>query len=516
MKKALIDLQRSGAFLCLLTLVLTSGCKTMTSRRAALEKDTTVKKKEAAETVAENQAAITQLDKEAAELELKARQIAERNRRTERWQEAINLLQKQDFRGALAIADEILEAHPEDEPQETPPPEIGPDGLPIIPEKLHVPLDKDERARLLVIRGSALFELGSIAEAIPAYQKALELDSSFRPTRINLGKMLFQQRRYGEAIEVWKLDIAEGYRSGEIMYLMGQAYFEEYHRTKSNAFLESSRVCFSAAMVAMPGDPDVQRWLATVEYRAQRWAEAARLFEQLAIDHPLDSNYVIALAECYAALGQRKEAIAALEKISRVRGLPPRMYETLGRLYSDEGLPGMAADAYLKRYEKEGKKAPSDRRFWIGLLLADAERLEEALQWFETLESSDAEHVDAQAQIATIFLKQNKQQAALTALRQVRAERPDNGAAHLTAGDIHLELEQLEEAKAAFSAASAIPGFEVDGLVGLGDVAYSAESYNEALKHYQDALEKDPNSDRVKYLIARVQEEIEATKGGES
>jgi tetratricopeptide (TPR) repeat protein len=91
---------------------------------------------------------------------------------------------------------------------------------------------------------------------------------------------------------------------------------------------------------------------------------------------------------------------------------------------------------------------------------------------------------------------------AIRGFRIARSLRPDYVAVPVNLGNIFLELNRLDEAKASFSAALELDKNNAAAHYGMGQVALSSRSYAEAVRHFEAALAQVPNANRVHYSLA--------------
>src|SRR6266545_1532392 len=198
-------------------------------------------------------------------------------------------------------------------------------------------LDKPEQAQLELLRGTALYNLKKNAEALEAFQAAVKADPSLRLARRNLGKLLFIDKRYPEALEAWKDELADGYRDADLLYLVAQARYEIGVSRDDPSEKEAARLAMQSVLIERPRDVEVQRWLANLEYESGRFAEAARNLEAIRREAPLDAEYLELLGKCYYNLRDNARALDFLQLAAQVRAPAPEEMKMLAELYAAEG-----------------------------------------------------------------------------------------------------------------------------------------------------------------------------------
>jgi tetratricopeptide (TPR) repeat protein len=91
---------------------------------------------------------------------------------------------------------------------------------------------------------------------------------------------------------------------------------------------------------------------------------------------------------------------------------------------------------------------------------------------------------------------------AIRRYRIARTLRPDYVAVPVNLGNIFLELNRLEEARASFKEALEIEKNDPAAHYGLGQIALSARSYSEAIQHFDVTLAQVPSANSVHYSLA--------------
>ncbi|MFN0057012.1 MAG: tetratricopeptide repeat protein [Planctomycetota bacterium] len=492
-----------------------AGCKTMTTSQQR-KQQRTVEQQQAATSVAkQSHAQVSEQERRDQEIARRARGIAARLEREARWKEATALLADKQPQAALDIVELLLAPPPP--PAPPPAPELDAKGQPIPlavkpPEESPPPMEAEERARVLVTKGSALFDLNQSSAAIEAFQAAVKLDPNSRGARINLGKLLFAEERFSEALEAWRLELRDGYRSGELLFLIAQAHYELAQAGAPGLRLEAARAAVLEALVESPSDAELLRWLSVLEFESGRFNDAIRLFEQILKTAPLDANYLELLANCYIRLGDYERATDQMEIAARVREPSAAMCTTLGDLNAAIGLPERAATWYLRAFAGDVQRAKAADRYRVGVLLAQAGRQTEAIEWLGTLRAEDSQFAEAAGKLGELHLSRGETEAALKALEQACHERPQDGASHLLCGDLYLDRKSYDQAEHFYVLAAGLPDTQADGLAGRAEVAYARGSLEIAKDLYSQALAQRPGEKRFGSTLALIESELRAKK----
>ena len=141
-------------------------------------------------------------------------------------------------------------------------------------------------------------------------------------------------------------------------------------------------------------------------------------------------------------------------------------YGQLGQVYHAYSLTSAARDCYLNA----SRLAPKDFRwlYLLGKLDQHDGRFDEAIRHYEA----------------------------------ARTLRPDYVAVLVNLGNIFLELNRPEDAKASFSAALKIDKDNPAAHYGLGQLAASSRNYSEAVARFEKTLAQVPGANRVHYSLA--------------
>jgi len=104
--------------------------------------------------------------------------------------------------------------------------------------------------------------------------------------------------------------------------------------------------------------------------------------------------------------------------------------------------------------------------------------------------------------VAKLDQQEGRFEDAIRRYRIARALQPDYVAVPVNLGNIFLELNRLEEARASFKEAFEIDKNNPAAHYGLGQVALSTRNYAEAIEHFDQTLAQVPSANRVHYSLA--------------
>jgi predicted Zn-dependent protease len=374
-------------------------------------------------------------------------------------------------------------------------------------EELPPGMDSSEQALLLAFRGNVLVELERPVDAEASYREALKANSSNRTARRNLGRLLFNAKKYPAALETWLPELADGRRDAELLSMVGRARYEVAKADQNPAELQSARVALEQVLIEKPDDVDTIKILADIAFEAGRHAEARTYYDLVRRRTPLDGVALVKLGYCALSLGDKRQALDYLELAAGSKLASKELCSTLSTLCLEHNLPSRAADWLVQSYKNEPASAPPEAKVQVASLLVAAWRGEEALPWL-AVAPSDPNYEEAQALLVKIHAAAGRSDEAVAAYEKIKKAAALDGTIHLTAGSMYLERKTYDLAIACFSKASGTPKLKADGLRGLAEVALEKGDLTTALKYSREAVAARPNDAALASALARLEDEI--------
>jgi predicted AlkP superfamily phosphohydrolase/phosphomutase/tetratricopeptide (TPR) repeat protein len=193
--------------------------------------------------------------------------------------------------------------------------------------------------------------------------------------------------------------------------------------------------------------------LARVYLDSRRHAEALPILEELKMKWPEESRFIQHLAQCYLALGRRKEAKALLEELLAFEPKAParakRKAEAAVEAASVEAREPAVAEAPAKS-DSNASKPERKPRPWADLLMG------------------------------IIHFEEGDMEAALVCLLKAEQTNPLMPDLHLRIGETYLRQKQIEDAGRAFQRALEIDGDSAEAHLGLAVVRLRQRRNQEA------------------------------------
>ena len=256
--------------------------------------------------------------------------------------------------------------------------------------------------------GLALYEQGRYEEALEAYRVAAEQRPNYDKIHVNLGMVLTELGRYEEAETHLRRAIALNPQSENTHHRLGNVLYEQGRYEEAleairiaveqapNSFevhanlgavlkalgrLEEAEAHLRRAIALNPQARDAHLNLGAALYKQERYEEAlevTRVAVELAPDF---SESHANLGSILGALGRHEEAIEALAQAAAWAPTSPRTaerYFLMGQTAQENGQPEAAAEYYLHTLKADPHHA--EALHWLATLRAEQQRYGEMLE----------------------------------------------------------------------------------------------------------------------------------------
>lgn len=275
--------------------------------------------------------------------------------------------------------------------------------------------------------------MGKHAEAIPEYQKTLELKPGLFEAELNVGISLLREKQAGEAVPYLTDAAAQNPKQYRPSYYLGEALLGAGEPAKAEQ-------AYAAALAIDPKAPAAELGLAHALAKQQRLDDAAAHYKKAA---ELDARYrddLLELGSQYEAANQPEQAISIYQQFPD----NPGAQERLGELLLKAERP---ADA-IPRFEAAVAKSPTEAN---------------------------------RAALAEAYLKNKQPDQALPVVEQVLAADPDNFEIRMLHGRIIRDQRKFSEAAGEFVRATKLKPDAPQAWSELAGVLVVAEDYPAAL-----------------------------------
>jgi len=274
----------------------------------------------------------------------------------------------------------------------------------------------EQDVNMTALLGATLFKAGKLEEAERWLRHSTQLAPRFAKPWSDLGQLLLETRRPGEAVEVLenavKLDADDGdawFSLGKARALMGRGPEADAAFEKSFELNPGRKALAVAAELQQKGE----------------WSEAETILRNLLRRSPHDVNALRLLATCAASAGRFAEAERLLR---RVLAATPDFVEAqldLGRLFKEQH---RLAEA-IAQFEKVTDLEPGNvqGQFLLASVLAPAARTYDAIAAYRKALEIRPRHAGAWLGLGHVLKTAGQQDEAIAAYRECIRLKPGNG-----------------------------------------------------------------------------------------
>ncbi len=354
-------------------------------------------------------------------------------------------------------------------------------------------------ARIEFAIGNILFQKDRRAEAEKFFLRAIEKFPSYRQAHNNLAILHVQAGNHAQAITHFTEAIKLGASDGTSYGLLGVSYLG------IEKFL-AAEGAFRNAMLLRPDVKDWEMGLVQSLFRQEKWPEIISILNRLIEASPSDASLWELQAGAY--LGQKNPLAAAanFEIMDKLGKLSAEQLSTLGDIYINEGMLDVAADAYLRAFEKSGMAGGVERPLRAAEILIGREGHDAArslIQRVTAAAGKDLKPADQRKLLkleAKIDMAANKQDQAAKTLEQVVSLDPLDGDALIMLGQYYQGRNENEKAIARYEQAASVPEHEHVAKVRHAQLLVSIGKYDQVVPLLKRALEVKQSDSVARFL----------------
>jgi len=281
----------------------------------------------------------------------------------------------------------------------------------------------------------------SFDEALPHFQKALELNAKNFQSAFFAAKALESLSRWKEAAEAGlkALPLAEDSAAKfEVHASLGAAYLKAGSPEEAEKHLVAARQHGT--------DSAIDLELARLYLQTGEYDKGAELLEPLAIKHPEDASIQELLGRVWLKKGSHEAAIAALEKALKHQtdaqtrqSIALELAEAFQKLNQPD-----KAIALLQPVASQSNDA--NLHFHLGTLYLQQRTFDAAAQSFLRALQLKPDCVECYSNLGSVFMLQEKYPEAITAFSRFKAARPDAAGTYFYLGIAFDKLDDVENA----------------------------------------------------------------------
>jgi tetratricopeptide (TPR) repeat protein len=347
--------------------------------------------------------------------------------------------------------------------------------------------------------GNIQIQQGNFPEAIKQYNLAIKKFPNFRRSYKNLGLAYIQSGQYNNAIKSIVKAIELGDSSGDSFGLLAFSYL---NADNAPAALEGYR----QASLLNPNNKEWQIGKAEALMRSERYEEAIAQFQYLIEEMPDRTAFFTSISNAYLALEDNKAAALYLEILFRKGAASASALGLLGDIYTNEGLPALALEAYLAALKSSGY--PNHRAIRTIEAFLQRGHYDQAETYMTTFmelrdaklsEEESLELLNLDAQLA---LARGQDAEAAVILDKVLESDPSNGNALMLLGGFHRAQGDFEQAVFYFDRAVRISDYQREAQLQLARIFVQNKEYSKAIRELESALQLEYSSNVQDFLDA--------------
>jgi tetratricopeptide (TPR) repeat protein len=345
--------------------------------------------------------------------------------------------------------------------------------------------------------GSLYLQAGDVPSAISNYKQALKRFPTFQRAYQNLGLTYVQSGDFAEAIPVLTKAIELGATGGTVWGLLGFSYLNTERPTQA-------LTAYEQALLFQPDSRDWRLGKLNALLDAGKRDVAIALLNELLAEDVSDTTLWLQQANAFLGEGETLEAAANLEWVARTGEASGPSLVLLGDIYLNEGLAGLALEAYEAAIGTGNIGADRLLQVVDGLTARGATA--EAESFLESLQASLASTLTPDQELkalnleAQLALLDGRKDEAASILEEVISRDPLNGSALLSLGDYYKESGDIERAVMQYERATKVDTVKIRALLALGRLHVGQRDYRAALVHLREANQIEPRGYVADYI----------------
>jgi predicted Zn finger-like uncharacterized protein len=265
-------------------------------------------------------------------------------------------------------------------------------------------------------RGTVLWRLGQLDEAVTELEKAKEDDPRSINIPITLGAVLYEKNDLAGAEKNLMLAIGREPSNHEALYYMAMV---KAKRAEYTGAIDQMKLAVEKA----PQRADYHYALGDIYRKAERVTEAIEEWKETIKRDPNHADAYEALGRAYLDAGKVDEAIPALDSALAVDPQRKRVLGAIGDAFFTAG----RWDEAIKRYEKALKEAPELTYVYykLGRAWSEREQHTRAIDWYKKAVVAEPNNAQAHYYLGFAFKDKNRRKEAVESFRKYLELKPD-------------------------------------------------------------------------------------------
>lgn len=350
------------------------------------------------------------------------------------------------------------------------------------------------------------FDLGNLRsqqertdEALKAYRNAVQKFPSFRRAWRAIGLVEARNGKLDAAIEAFTKMIELGGGDSSSYGALGYAY-------EAKRDYQAAEVALRNALLLQPENATWRFVLTRCVFKQEKFQDAASLLDVLIERTPDKPELWLLQAQAFLGMKEPLRAAENLEALDLLGRASADSLHTLGDLYNTEGLPDLAARAYLRAIDTDPKQSAA-RPLRAAEVLAARGALPQARAVAAHLRAAAGETLDEDSRRKLLKLEARLAMSegvgtAETAamLEEVVKLDPLDGEALLLLGQHYERSNEPDRAIFYYERAASLEAFEVHAKIRHAQTLVKLARYADALPLLRSAQELRPREDVARYV----------------
>ena len=359
----------------------------------------------------------------------------------------------------------------------------------------------DSNAPLYFALGTLYYSKDDLEKAEGYFRQALSKEENFLRAKGSLARVLIQQNKFDEALELFKDVLLLGQPRASTLTMVGYAYLmKEQPIPAENAYRQ--------AILLENYDDNAYMGLAKSFIMQQRYLESIALIRQLLQSKPYKKELWLMLANIYLSLDEQDNAVSVLESARRLNIADNEALATLGDLYINKELLKDALSVYKEAFNDK-KEANVSRilRAADGFITNLDSAAAKEMFIFIKQSGLDKDKLSESDKETFLFLQARCAQidkdifTASRVYRELLDMNPMNSQVLLAFGDLYREQGELERALLYYERAQRAGVKGATALLRQAQVEVERERYKQAVTILEQAQRIDSNPFVLQYLI---------------
>ena len=340
------------------------------------------------------------------------------------------------------------------------------------------------------------------AQALDAYNKAVEISPTYVPAHVSRVSLLMQQGNYDEA-KARLADLKKLAPSAPATYHM-QAVIA----LRDNDFA-TARDAVQQELRLLPDNPSALMLAGAIELGSGAYDTAESYLIKVANAAPSSVPARRLLAMTYLRMGQKEKAAEALRPVQDRISNDPDTLVVAGQVALANGQRNDA----IKYFEKAASLNPNDVASRTALGLSQIAN-GQADAGFKAMESAVKLDKGSQATLALIAasVRQGQMDRALAAIHSLEQKQPGAALPHALEGSARLAQNDVAGARKGYESALAADPAYFPAALNLARLDLAEQNPAEARKRFEGVLAKEPNNVPALLALAELQERSGASK----